>query len=121
MSFFSDENDLQMKLLRISIHEENHPIENEEWIVFLQRTVMEVMNGEMTSLTQCNLAKIIVSPLRNRNASPKVAQYVANIFSLPFVVRTSSESLFEQIQKVRHFYYYNCGLTKNALLYPFLN
>ncbi|KRT79433.1 hypothetical protein AMK59_6419 [Oryctes borbonicus] len=95
-----DEKELQTKLLRISIHEDNHPIENEEWIVFLQRTIMEVMNGELTSLMQCNLANIIVSPLRNRNASPKVLQYVANIFSLPFVIRNSMENSVEQMQKV---------------------
>ncbi|KAI4461070.1 protein kinase related [Holotrichia oblita] len=95
-----DEKDIQTKLLRISIHEESHPIENEEWIVFLQRTIMEVMNGELTSLMQCNLANIVVSPLRNRNASPKVLQYVANIFSLPFVVRNSMENSLETIQKV---------------------
>lgn len=97
-----EEKELQTKLLRISIHEESHPIENEEWIVFLQRTIMEVMNGELTTLMQCNLANIVVSPLRNRNASPKVLQYVANIFSLPFVVRNSMENSLETIQKVRH-------------------
>ncbi|KAK9747216.1 Protein kinase domain [Popillia japonica] len=95
-----EEKELQTKLLRISIHEESHPIENEEWIVFLQRTIMEVMNGELTTLMQCNLANIVVSPLRNRNASPKVLQYVANIFSLPFVVRNSMENSLETIQKV---------------------
>lgn len=91
---------MHIKLSSISIHEESHPIENEEWVVFLQRTIMEVMNGELASLMQCNLANIIVSPLRNRNASPKVLQYVANIFSVPFVVRNSATNSLDQIQKV---------------------
>ncbi|RZC42531.1 serine/threonine-protein kinase fused-like [Asbolus verrucosus] len=80
--------------------EENHPIETEEWIVFLQKSMEEVINGEMTSLTQPNLTNIIVSPLRNTNTSPKVLIYVAKLLSVPFVIQGVSEETREQIRKV---------------------
>lgn len=82
------------------MNEESHPIVNEEWIIFLQRTIEEVMTGELTSLLQPNLANIIVSPLRNSNASPKVLSYVANLLSLPFVIKTVSENVLGEIKKV---------------------
>lgn len=84
----------------MNLNEESTPIVNEEWIVFLQRSMEEVMNGEMTSLLQPNLANIIVSPLRNSNASPKVISFVANLLCLPFVVKNVPENISNQIKKV---------------------
>lgn len=86
--------------MSINLNEDSHPIVNEEWVVFLQRTIEEIMGGEVTSLLQANLANIIVSPLRNSNASPKVLCYVANLLSLPFVVRGISDNSLTQIKKV---------------------
>lgn len=86
--------------MSINLNEDSHPIVNEEWIVFLQRTIEEIMGGEVTSLLQSNLANIIVSPLRNSNASPKVLSYVANLLSLPFVVKGISDNSITQIKKV---------------------
>ncbi|XP_044264417.1 serine/threonine-protein kinase fused [Tribolium madens] len=80
--------------------EESHPIETEEWIVFLQKSMEEVIGGELTSLTQTYLANIIVSPLRNTNTSPKVLTYVAKLLSLPFALRGVSHEMKEQIKKV---------------------
>lgn len=40
----------------------------------------------MTSLTQSSLANIIVSPLRNSNSDPKMLNFVAKLFSLPFAM-----------------------------------
>lgn len=92
-----------MHNLSINLNEDSHPIVNEEWMVFLQRNVEEVMTGELTSLQQPNLANIIVSPLRNSNASPKVLSLVANLLSLPFVVKGVSDSAIAQIKKVHFF------------------
>ncbi|CAH0555122.1 unnamed protein product [Brassicogethes aeneus] len=80
--------------------EDNHPIESDEWIVFLKKNIQEIQNGEMTSLTQAKLASIIVSPLRNNNSSPKVLTYIARLMSIPFVLRGVMDDMLNQIQKV---------------------
>lgn len=58
------------------------------------------MAGEMNSLCQTTQTNIIVSPLKNRNASAKVVRYVASLLSLPFVIDGTSEQILKQIGKV---------------------
>lgn len=103
MSFFCHtgtiENQTPQTILKFD--EDLYPIENEEWIVFLQRSIDEVMNGEMTSLCQQSLTNILVSPLRNSSANSKVIMFVAKLFSLPFVVREVSDDSLSQIKKVK--------------------
>lgn len=81
------------------------PIENEEWLAFLNRYMQEILDGEIESLKQQNLVtkffvdgrqdskkkirlqvSIIVAPLRNYKASSKVLQSVAQLLSLPLVL-----------------------------------
>ncbi|KAJ3644362.1 hypothetical protein Zmor_027027 [Zophobas morio] len=80
--------------------EENHPIETEEWIVFLQKSMEEVMCGDLTSLTQPSLTNIIVSPLRNTNTSSKVLNYVTKLLSISFVLKSVSQDSKDRIKKV---------------------
>ncbi|XP_043269140.1 serine/threonine-protein kinase fused isoform X2 [Venturia canescens] len=70
-----------------------HHIENEEWIAFLQRSMKEVIDGEIDSLLQKNCVSVFVSPLRNPAASCRVVEYVACLLSLPFVSRLSHENM----------------------------
>ncbi|EDV99811.1 serine/threonine-protein kinase fused [Drosophila grimshawi] len=62
------------------------PIENDEWLAFLHRSTQELLDGEFDSLRQHNLVSIIVAPLRNSKAIPKVLRSVAQLLSLPFVL-----------------------------------
>ncbi|KAG7188500.1 hypothetical protein KM043_008135 [Ampulex compressa] len=75
------------------------PIENEEWIAFLQRSMEEIMDGELDSLLQQNCVSVFVSPLRNPAANCRVVEYVACLLSLPFVVSVGTEIL-EKIEQV---------------------
>ncbi|XP_054730101.1 serine/threonine-protein kinase fused [Anastrepha obliqua] len=75
------------------------PIENDEWLAFLNRTIQEVLDGELDSLKQHNLVSIIVAPLRNSKAIPKVVDSVAQLLSLPFV-SDESPCVVELIQNV---------------------
>uniref|UniRef100_A0A0K8WKI3 non-specific serine/threonine protein kinase n=1 Tax=Bactrocera latifrons TaxID=174628 RepID=A0A0K8WKI3_BACLA len=75
------------------------PIENDEWLAFLNRTMQEVLDGELDSLKQHNLVSIIVAPLRNSKAIPKVVDSVAQLLSLPFVA-DESRCVIELIQNV---------------------
>lgn len=75
------------------------PIENEEWVAFLQRSMEEVMEGEIDSLLQQNCVSVFVSPLRNPAAGCRVIEYVACLLSLPFTVSISKENL-KKIERV---------------------
>ncbi|KAL3269712.1 hypothetical protein HHI36_008772 [Cryptolaemus montrouzieri] len=99
------ENKLQEKSINeatgiLKFAEETHPIETEEWSVFLLKSIEEVMIGEMISLTQANLTNILVSPLKNSTTSPKVVTYVAKLFSIPFVVRGTPKETIDIIKKI---------------------
>ncbi|XP_033220643.1 serine/threonine-protein kinase fused isoform X2 [Belonocnema kinseyi] len=75
------------------------PIENDEWVAFLQKSMEEVMEGEVGSLIQQNCVSVFVSPLKNRAAGSQVIEYVACLLALPFVVQTSAKNM-EKIKKV---------------------
>uniref|UniRef100_A0A1A9X5F4 non-specific serine/threonine protein kinase n=1 Tax=Glossina brevipalpis TaxID=37001 RepID=A0A1A9X5F4_9MUSC len=75
------------------------PIENDEWLAFLHRSMQEVLDGELESLKQQNLVSIIVAPLRNSKAIPKVVDSVAQLLALPFVLNEPI-SILEVIKTV---------------------
>jgi hypothetical protein len=76
------------------------PIESDEWLAFLQRTMEEVMDGDVDAMQQCNFVGVVVSPLRNPGASCRVMEYVACLLSLPFVVNDVTEEEVMKIQQV---------------------
>ncbi|XP_073833371.1 LOW QUALITY PROTEIN: STKc_STK36 domain-containing protein fused [Musca autumnalis] len=86
------------------------PMESDEWLAFLQRTIQEVLDGELDSLKQKNLVSIIVAPLRNTKAIPKVIESVAQLLSLPFVLNEPL-SIMESINKV----YIDCKIVPNLM------
>ncbi|XP_075158948.1 STKc_STK36 domain-containing protein fused [Haematobia irritans] len=86
------------------------PMESEEWLAFLERTIQEVLDGELESLKQKNLVSIIVAPLRNSKAIPKVIESVAQLLSLPFVLNEPL-SIMESINKV----YVDCKIVPNLM------
>ncbi|XP_066602931.1 serine/threonine-protein kinase fused [Prorops nasuta] len=75
------------------------PIENEEWLAFLQRSMEEVMEGEIGSLEQENCVSVFVSPLRNPAADCRVVEYVTCLLSLPLVIPAAKENL-EKVEGV---------------------
>lgn len=86
------------------------PIENDEWLAFLHRSIQELLDGEFDSLKQHNLVSIIVAPLRNSKAIPKVLQSVAQLLSLPFVldehlVSESIKSVYIDVKLVPNLMY----------------
>ncbi|KAH8420453.1 hypothetical protein KR009_010564 [Drosophila setifemur] len=78
------------------------PIENDEWLAFLNRSVQEILDGELDSLKQHNLVSIIVAPLRNSKAIPRVLQSVAQLLSLPFVL--TEPLLIVDLELIRNVY-----------------
>lgn len=84
----------------LDFHEDTQPIESEEWVVFIYKTMEEIMNGQIDCLLQPGSTNVLVIPLRNPRASPKVVGFVANLFCLPFVVTGISSESKEQILQV---------------------
>lgn len=75
-------------------------IENEEWVAFLQKSMEEIIDGEILSLLQENCVSVFVSPLRNPLASCCVVEYVSCLLSLPFVVNNIKKDDIDKIEKV---------------------
>ncbi|XP_058795036.1 serine/threonine-protein kinase fused [Phymastichus coffea] len=76
------------------------PIENEEWLVFLQQSMEEVMVGEVDSLLQDNCVSVFVGPLKNPAANCRVVDFVACLLSLPYAVKSLQSDKLEKIQRV---------------------
>lgn len=62
------------------------PMDNDEWMAFLQRSMQEVLDGELDSLRQQNIVSIVVARLRNPAVSVRVMEAVAQLLSLPLVL-----------------------------------
>lgn len=73
----------------------NPPIENEEWLVFIHRTMQEILDGDLDSLKQQSFVSIVVAPLRNSKASPKVIESVAQLFMLPLAINGPTSMISE--------------------------
>ncbi|XP_018334476.1 serine/threonine-protein kinase fused [Agrilus planipennis] len=81
-------------------HEDSQPIENEEWMVFLRKTMSEIFRNELSSLTEISLANVLLSPLRNTNTNSKVMGSVASLFSMPFVILDEMDNVLTEIENV---------------------
>lgn len=81
--------------------EENQPIETEEWIAFLQKSIQEVLSGELICLMQTNQTNIIISPLRNTTTNSRVLNFIAKLLSLPLILRGVSK---DNLQKIKMIY-----------------
>lgn len=79
--------------------EDNQPIEMEEWIVFLQHSMQEIINGEPALLLHSNQTNVLVKLLRNPNASATVLIFVLKLLSIPFVCGKILKDSLSQIRK----------------------
>lgn len=71
------------------------PIETEEWIAFLQKSMEEIMNGELYSLLQKNCASALISPLKNLTVNCRVVNYIACLLSLPLALGLKRSVVFK--------------------------
>ncbi|XP_026475229.1 serine/threonine-protein kinase fused-like [Ctenocephalides felis] len=88
----------------------DQPIENEEWLAFIHKTMREVLDGDLDSLKQQNLLSIIISPLRHNCVSSEVAKSVAQLLAIPLVVSRNTGDI-EPVLKV----YYDVKLVANLV------
>ncbi|XP_044755661.1 serine/threonine-protein kinase fused-like [Coccinella septempunctata] len=84
----------------LKFSEETHPIQTEEWSVFLRKATAEIMSQELAYLTQSHLTSILVSPLKNSTTSPEVLTHIAKLMSIPFSTKNFPKKTLETIMKV---------------------
>lgn len=76
------------------------PLETEEWLVFLQQSMEEVLEGDMESIRDKSFISMVTAPLTNPAASSQVIEYIAILLSLPYVADHVSPPEVGQIQQV---------------------
>lgn len=77
------------------------PLEAEEWLVFLQQSMMEVMQGDVESMSEKSFITMVTNALTNHGTTPKVTEYIACLLALPYVAPGVSKSELATITKVR--------------------
>lgn len=96
----SESSKSQNRVTPLKFSEETHPIQTEEWSVFLMKATAEIMGQELAYLTQPHLTSILVSPLKNSTTSPEVLIHIAKILSIPFSTKDFSKKTLKSIIKV---------------------
>ncbi|CAO1343477.1 unnamed protein product [Diamesa hyperborea] len=75
------------------------PVENEEWLQFLFKSMQEVLDGELEIYRQENMITMIVGLLRNPKLNSKVIDHVVQIITLPYAIDMPA-SIIEDIDKL---------------------
>lgn len=74
------------------------PVETEEWMQFLFKTMQEILDGDLETYKQGNMM-MIVGLLRNRKFNSKLMDHVVQIICLPYVIDMPA-SVLEDIEKL---------------------
>lgn len=74
---------------------ENPSIENEEWLAYINTTIVEVLNGEIDTLKNQHELGLIVAILRNPNVCSNVIGSIVQLLSIPFVLPISNDDLIQ--------------------------
>lgn len=59
------------------------------------------MTGQLDCLRNHNLVSVVVTPLRNSNASCRVLEYVASMLALPFALEGPNRPPDKDLENVR--------------------
>ncbi|XP_014293847.1 serine/threonine-protein kinase fused isoform X2 [Halyomorpha halys] len=72
-------------------------LESEEWLVFLQQSMEEIMDGDTESISDAAFVNMVCRALSSSSAN--VVEYIASLFSIPFTIDSISEAQLEKIRK----------------------
>lgn len=75
------------------------PVETEEWLQFLFKTMQEILDGDLEIYRQENMMTMIVGLLRNSKFNSKLIDHVVQIICLPYAV-DMPQSILEEIDKL---------------------
>lgn len=75
------------------------PIETEEWLQFIFKSMQEVLDGDLEIYKQENMMTMIVGLLRDPKFNSKVIDHVVQIICLPYTI-DMPKSLIDEIDKM---------------------
>ncbi|XP_045112192.1 serine/threonine-protein kinase fused-like [Portunus trituberculatus] len=93
-----------------SFNSEDTPIETEEWCQFIDKTLADVLDGNLSIFLEQTELSMFVSPLRNRTCSLPVVNKLTTLLSLPLTMDDMKNSK-ESVIKV----YLECKLVPNLV------
>jgi hypothetical protein len=75
------------------------PIETEEWLQFIFKSMQEILDGDLEIYKQENMMTMIVGLLRDAKFNSKVIDHVVQIITLPYAI-DMPKSLVDEIDKM---------------------
>lgn len=75
------------------------PIETEEWLQFIFKSMQEILDGDLEIYKQENMMTMIVGLLRDPKFNSKVIDHVVQIITLPYAI-DMPKSLIDEIDKM---------------------
>lgn len=79
----------------ISTEASSIPVETEEWLQFLFKSMQEILDGDLEIYKQSNMMTLIVGLLRNSKFNFKLIEYVVQIICLPYAIDVPQLLLIE--------------------------
>lgn len=79
----------------ISTETSSIPVETEEWLQFLFKSMQEILDGDLDIYKQNNMMTLIVGLLRNSKFNFKLIDYVVQIICLPYAIDVPQLLLIE--------------------------
>lgn len=75
------------------------PVETEEWLQFLFKSMQEILDGDLEIYKQENMMTMIVGLLRESKFSSKIVDHVVQIISLPYAI-DMPQSILDDIDQL---------------------
>ncbi|CAG7733931.1 unnamed protein product, partial [Allacma fusca] len=92
------------------LHSMDKPIESEEWIDFVGKTMREV-EGNPGSLCEKHFLSVLVAPLMNHLAEVGVVEKIATLLAMPFTLTAGNSELQENLERI----YYGAKVLPNLV------
>ncbi|KAG5669027.1 hypothetical protein PVAND_016929 [Polypedilum vanderplanki] len=75
------------------------PVETEEWLQFIFKSMQEILDGDLDIYKQENMMTMIVGLLRDSKYSPQLIEHAVQIISLPYAI-DMPQSMIEEIDRM---------------------
>lgn len=83
----------------ISTDASSVPVETEEWVQFLLKSMQEIFDGDLEIYKQENMMTLIVGLLRESKFGSKIVDHVVQIISLPYAI-DMPQSILDDIDQL---------------------
>lgn len=70
----------------VSTHVSSVPVETEEWLQFIFKSMQEILDGDLEIYKQENMMTMIIGLLRDSKFNSKIIEHVVQIICLPYAI-----------------------------------